>query len=98
MARILTKPGVVIISIPNELWINRIKKVLVRLRIFEWFTDRRGRYEQMAKRMDEEWHLHSFKLEEWLGMFGRFFKITRLVSIPFKCFPLRYVIRLEKQE
>jgi ubiquinone/menaquinone biosynthesis C-methylase UbiE len=96
MARILKPQGIAIISVPNELWINRIKSILIRLRIFRWFINRKGEYREMPERMEDEWHLHTFQLEECLNLFKKFFRVTRLRRIPFLWFPLRYVVRLEK--
>jgi hypothetical protein len=50
----------------------------------------------MPERMEDEWHLHAFLLEEWIHLFKNFFKITHLKRIPFFWLPLRYVLRLEK--
>jgi len=96
MARVLESRGVAVISVPNELWINRIKSILVALRIFRWFVNRRGEYTEMPERMEDEWHLHALLLKEWLSLFKQCFKVTRLRKIPFSWLPLRYVIRLEK--
>jgi len=96
MARILEPRGVGVISVPNELWINRIKSILVELRIFRWFVNRRGEYKEMPERMEDEWHLHALPLKQWLSLFKQCFIVTRLRRIPFPWLPLRYVIRLEK--
>jgi ubiquinone/menaquinone biosynthesis C-methylase UbiE len=96
MARILKPKGVALISVPNELWINRMKSILVELGIFRWFLNRRGEYKEMPERMEDEWHLQTLSLEEWLSLFKRWFKVTRLKRIPFFWLPLRYVLRLEK--
>lgn len=96
MARILKPQGIAVISVPNEIWINRIKSILVRLRLFRWFINRKGEYREMPERMEDEWHLHTFQLEEWLDLFTKFFRVTRLRRIPFLWLPLRYVVRLEK--
>ena len=96
IARILTKEGIAVISIPNELWINRIKKILIHLRIFQWFLNRYSGYSEMPERMEEEWHLHTFQLEEWLDLFKKYFRVTCLRRIPFFWLPLRYAIRLER--
>ena len=98
MARILKPQGVAIISVPNELWINRIKNILIRLQIFGWFINRKGEYREMPERMEDEWHLHTLQLEEWLDLFKKLFRVTRLRRIPFLWLPLRYVVRLEKLE
>ncbi len=96
MERVLKPGGSAVISIPNELWINRIKRVLIRLRAFQWFVNRQGIYHEMPERMDEEWHLHSMPLKEWLKIFKRLFKVIRFKTVPYRLFPLRYVILLRK--
>lgn len=96
IARILKHQGIAIISIPNESLINRIKSVLIRLGIFKWLFQKKGDYQEMPERMEDEWHLHAFTLEEWFTLFGEKFKATRLKKIPFPGLPLRYVVCLEK--
>jgi hypothetical protein len=96
MRRILEQPGNVVISIPNELLINRIKRILMRFGIFKWLFQRKGCYSEMPERMEEEWHLHIFQLKEWLDLFRRYFRVTHLRRIPFFWLPLRYVICLER--
>jgi ubiquinone/menaquinone biosynthesis C-methylase UbiE len=97
-ARILGNQGVVIISIPNESMINWIKSILIRLGIFKWLFQRKGDYQEMPERMEDEWHLHTFELEEWLYLFKKLFRVARIKKIPFSWLPLRYVVRLEKTE
>jgi ubiquinone/menaquinone biosynthesis C-methylase UbiE len=96
IARILKTQGVAIISVPNESMINRIKCILIRLGIFHWLLQRQGNYKDMPEKMEDEWHLHIFRLEEWLDLFKKLFRVVRLKKIPFPWLPLRYVVRLEK--
>jgi len=96
IARILGKQGVAIISIPNESMINRIKSFLMRIGIFKWLLQKNGDYQEMPERMEDEWHLHAFGLQEWVNLFEKFFSVTRVKKIPFSFLPLRYVVRLEK--
>jgi len=98
MGRILTSHGTAIISVPNELWINRVKEVLIKLGLFRWFTGQSGDYRHMPERMDDEWHIHSFRLDEWLHMFKKYFRVTHCKSIPFRWLPLRFVVRLGRGE
>jgi ubiquinone/menaquinone biosynthesis C-methylase UbiE len=98
MARILKTQGFVVLSVPNESMINRIKTVLIRFGIFEWLFQRRGNYAKMSERMENEWHLHAFELEEWLDLFRKYFKVTLLRRVPFSWLPLRYVTRLERTD
>ena len=95
MARVLKTEGTVVISVPNESMINRIKKILIHFGIFKWLFQDRGNYSDMSERMEDEWHLHAFELKEWLDLFRKHFKITHLRRVPFCWLPLRYVIRLE---
>jgi len=94
--RILDCEGKAIISVPNELWINRIKRILIRVGIFNWMLHRKGEYREMPEKMEDEWHLHIYSLETWLNLFERFFKVTQVKRIPFFWLPLRFVIHLEK--
>jgi len=96
IARILRTEGTAIISIPNELLINKIKSILIRLGIFKRLFQKKGSYSEMPERMSNEWHLHVFTLVGWLDLFRRLFRVTRIKKIPFTWIPLRYVVRLEK--
>jgi ubiquinone/menaquinone biosynthesis C-methylase UbiE len=98
IARILKNQGVAIISIPNESKINQIKSILLRLGVFKWLFQKKGTYQEMPERMEDEWHLHTFNLEKWLNLFKELFIVTQLKKIPFSCLPLRYVVRLGKKE
>lgn len=97
IARILKKQGIAIISIPNESMINRIKSILLRLGIFKWLFQKKGEYQEMPERMEDEWHLHTYPLGKWLDLFNQLFMVTKMKKIPFPCLPLRYVVRLEKK-
>ena len=96
IARVLKIKGTVVISIPNESLINGIKSILMRLGIFEWLFQKKGSYAEMPERMSTEWHLHAFKVKEWLDLFRKYFKVTQVRRVPFCWLPLRHVIRLEK--
>jgi ubiquinone/menaquinone biosynthesis C-methylase UbiE len=93
--RILAPRGVAVISIPNELWINRIKRFLVSIGIFNRLLRTKGEYREMPEKMENEWHLHTYSLSAWLILFEKSFKVARVKRIPFVWLPLRYVIRLE---
>ena len=97
MARILEPGGVAIVSVPNETLINRTKKILLRLRIFHRLMTQKGEYREMPEKMEDEWHLHTYPLRDWLNLFSKFFRVVRLRRIPFVWLPLRYVVQLEKR-
>jgi ubiquinone/menaquinone biosynthesis C-methylase UbiE len=98
ISRILKPHGVAIVSVPNEPLINQIKNVFIHLGVYQRLFQQKGDYKKMPARMEDEWHLHAFKLEGWLHLFRRYFRVTRLRGIPFSWLPLRYVIRLERIE
>jgi ubiquinone/menaquinone biosynthesis C-methylase UbiE len=98
MVRILKTQGVIVLSVPNESMINRIKGILVQLGIFQWLFQSSGNYPTMSERMEDEWHLHAFELKEWLDLFRKYFKVTHLRKVPFYWLPLRYVVRLERRD
>ena len=98
ISRILKPDGLAIVSVPNEPLINQIKNVFIRLGVYQRLFQQKGDYKKMPERMEDEWHLHTFKLEGWLHLFRRYFRVTRLRGIPFFWLPLRYVIRLERIE
>ena len=98
ISRVLLQEGVAVVSIPNERWINRLKGILVHLGIFHWFLNRHGDYREMPKRMEDEWHLHTYSLEGWLDLFKKSFEVKYVKKVPFFWLPLRYVVRLETQK
>jgi ubiquinone/menaquinone biosynthesis C-methylase UbiE len=94
MKRVIVGRGIVVISVPNEAWINGIKRLLIRLGIFHWLINRNGDYQSMPERMEDEWHLHAHPLREWVNLFENHFRVTRFLKVPFFWLPLRYVICL----
>lgn len=96
ISRVLSPHGLAIVSVPNESLINHVKTFLIYLGVYQRFLQQKGDYREMPKRMEDEWHLHTFKLDGWLSLFGKYFRVTRLRRIPYFWLPLRYVIRLER--
>ncbi len=97
ISRVLRAEGIAVVSVPNESMINRIKSILIWLGMFKWLFQRKGSYSKMPENMQDEWHLHIFTWNEWLNLFEKFFRVTRVRKIPFFWIPLRYVVRLEKR-
>jgi len=81
--------SIIVISIPNEKLINQIKKVLQKIRIFNFF------FPNISKKMDDEWHLHSFDLKKIKNLLFNDYKIKKIKGIPYNFIPLRYVIKLK---
>lgn len=96
ISRVLKPHGLAVVSVPNESLINQIKTVFIRLGVYQRFFQQKGDYREMPKRMEDEWHLHTLKLDGWLHLFGKYFRVTGYRGIPFFWLPLRYVIRLER--
>ena len=59
--RILTHNGFLVISVPNEKFINYVKRLLFWFRL-DRIINKVGKY-QMAENMVDEWHLHHFDLQ-----------------------------------
>ena len=81
--------SIIVISIPNEKLINQIKKVLQKIRIFNFF------FPNISKKMDDEWHLHSFDLKKIKNLIFNDYTIEKIKSIPYNFLPLRYVVKLK---
>lgn len=77
------------ISLPNERLINRVKDFFIRWGLAPFLF--RGRY-NVPERMNEEWHLHVFRLKDFLAKLSTRFLVERVTSIPSSFLPLRYVI------
>lgn len=87
--RIAKKESVIVISIPNEKLINKIKQILQRIRLFDLF------FSTISKKMDEEWHIHLFDLAKLREMVKDNYIIKKIKRIPFWFLPLRYVVKLK---
>lgn len=87
--RIAKKDSIVVVSVPNEKLINKIKMILQKLRLFALF------FPNISKKMDDEWHLHSFDLDKLKKMTKNDYVIKKVKGIPFNFLPLRYVVKLK---
>src|SRR6267142_2489513 len=82
-----------LLSVPNEGLINRVKTTLRRLGAWN-LVMRRADY-AMPERMDDEWHLHAFDLAMLRSIIPPALRVTRVVGVPFRACPLRWVVRCE---
>jgi 2-polyprenyl-3-methyl-5-hydroxy-6-metoxy-1,4-benzoquinol methylase len=78
--------ALIIISVPNEPLINRIKGFLQRLHIFSYL------FPGISKKMDDEWHLSSFNLALLRKLTDYNFKELRVLAAPFIWLPLHYIV------
>ena len=81
--------GIIVISVPNEKLINQIKGVLQKMRIFNFL------FPSISKKMDDEWHLHSFDLKKIKNLIFNDYVIEKVKGIPYSFIPIRYVIKLK---
>lgn len=93
--RVLRPGGIAIVSVPNEVLINRLKRWFLGSRIMRRLVWRRSRY-RIAEDMTEEWHLHAFDRRMLEGVIPNGFRLEEVREIPCQLVPVRYVVRLTR--
>lgn len=88
--RVLKPDGSLIITFPNEPFINSIKKFFISLRVFHLF------FPNVPKDMAEEWHLRSYDLSSFKKDSRHLWKIDSIQGIPSNLFPIRYAVKCNK--
>jgi ubiquinone/menaquinone biosynthesis C-methylase UbiE len=91
MARVATADATLVISVPNERWINRVKEIIRALGLGRWLLQGGEDSYSSPDRMTDEWHLHSFDLALLEEMSRNILLICKTKAIPFRLIPLRYV-------
>lgn len=91
--RVSRDDTVIVITIPNEKYINWIKNILFSLGVHKLLFRKSYR---PSKRMEDEWHLHTFDVMKFKELIKGKFLIEKKVSIPAVFFPLRYVFSLKR--
>ncbi|MBU2473076.1 class I SAM-dependent methyltransferase [Patescibacteria group bacterium] len=81
--------SIIVISVPNEKLINQIKIFLQKIKIFNFL------FPSISKKMDDEWHLHSFDLKKIKSLIFNDYTIEKVNGIPYNWLPIRYVIKLK---
>jgi 2-polyprenyl-3-methyl-5-hydroxy-6-metoxy-1,4-benzoquinol methylase len=85
LVRVVRPGGRIILSIPNEPLINRIKDIVWSLGLFSII------FPNVPRRQDDEWHLHSFDLKALRANCSGLLKMERVHSVPLPFLPVRYV-------
>jgi len=93
IVRISRNDAVIVITIPNEKRINWIKDILFSLGVHKLLFRKSYR---PSKRMEDEWHLHTFDIKEFKELIAGKFIIQKIVPIPTVFFPLRYIFSLTR--
>lgn len=91
MARVAAADAVLVISVPNETWIDRIKRIICVLRLDRWLLQGDQDSYSSPEQMTDEWHLHSFDLALLQEISKNVLLIRKTKAIPFRLIPLRYV-------
>lgn len=95
MRRVVADDGVVAVSVPNEAFINGVKRVLFKTgplgRLLLGAGE--GGYESV-ERMDDAWHLHAFDRAMLERIASPYFVIDEVVAIPTPVTPIRFAARL----
>ena len=91
MTRVIKKEGMIIISVPNEILINKIKDVIFRVPLLYRLLQSFGNYRTPA-RMTDEWHIHEFDIALLKRTTSGLIKVSIVKRIPFDFLPVRYVI------
>ena len=92
MARVSKPNAVLVVSIPNEVWIDRVKKVIRKLNLSRWLLGGNKKGYRSPNQMTDEWHLHIFELGLFREISKGILMIRNTKAIPFALIPLRYVI------
>jgi ubiquinone/menaquinone biosynthesis C-methylase UbiE len=95
MARVAAADAVLVISVPNERWINRVKALIHALGLSRWLLHgSKGAYNSPDK-MTDEWHLHSFDLALLREISENILLIRQTKAVPLCFAPLRYVVQCQ---
>lgn len=88
--RVSQKDSIIIITIPNEYLINKVKQFLIKIGLFNILLD------DVPKEMHKEWHLHFFTLELLMEIIKGNLIIMEIKAVPFNFFPIRYVVKCRR--
>lgn len=96
MRRVVRPDGRVVVSVPNEGLIDRVKEILAKTGPVGRIVLGRGKggYES-AEKMTDEWHLHHFTRELLEREAAPYFIVEKMVGVPTSLAPLRWVAQLK---
>jgi len=88
---ISTPEAHIVLSVPNESFINRIKASLSRFGLFRLL------FPGMAEHMEDEWHVHEFDDPMLRKLVEPYLVIEKTRAIPYAWMPIRYVYSCRKK-
>ncbi len=91
--RVSKNDAIIVITIPNERYINWIKNLLFSSRVHKLLFRKSYR---PSRRMEDEWHLHTFDIKKFKELIKGKFIVKKTIPIPVFLFPLRYIFSLKK--
>ncbi|NJN94516.1 MAG: methyltransferase domain-containing protein [Anaerolineales bacterium] len=91
IARVATSDAIIVVSVPNEAWIDRVKAIIRRLGLSQWLLKGENDSYNSPDQMTDEWHLHRFDLNLLKEIADGILVIHQTKAIPFSFIPLRYV-------
>ena len=95
MARVLAPGGRLVVSIPNERLIRRVKWTLRALGIWRLVVGSLAARYAQGPEMDDEWHWHVFDRRGFLAMTPPSLRVTRVGGIPVRWCPLQWIVCYE---
>lgn len=97
MHRVVKDDGNVVISVPNEMVINQLKRIVFRTGPIGRFVLQAGEGYESVEDMQDHWHLHEFDKNLIYEVCVEHFIVEEIIPAPFPGLPLRYVARLRKR-
>jgi SAM-dependent methyltransferase len=96
IARVAAPGAVIVISVPNEAWIDSVKRVIRALGLSWLFLKGYGENAYSSPNdMTDAWHLHRFDLGLLHDVTANIIRVRHVRAIPFALLPLRYVVACE---
>jgi len=95
--RISRKNAAVILSVPNDRYIKKWKKILKYLSLHHFFMPEYYLNEG-DNDLENKWHLHIFSLKEIKSLLEEYFVVQEIHFIPFKFTPFQHLFILNPQK
>ena len=99
LARVVQTKGTVVITIPNEGLIDRVKAIITRLGLARWLLQAAEGADDVYDSPEDvnEWHLHQFNLDMLQEVTQGHLHMHQIQAVPFNFLPLRYVVLFQKK-